>query len=167
MSTEIVVALIAAAGIVLAGGVGMATAYLTARRATKTQTDAAESEFLKERDKLLWEKAGEFWDQRAADLSNQVNLERTAREAAVANLAAELAVVKQNNAELQRQNLECEKTLRLFEVRLKRAGEQLTATMEAAAEAVSAATESTEASEATEEAVDAVKEAAADVGEDK
>lgn len=165
MSTEILAALIAAGGIILAGGVGMATAYLTARHTTKTVTEAQETEFLQARDKLLWDKAGEFWDQRAADLTSQLSLERTAREAAVANLVAELAVVKQNNAELQRQNLECEKTLRLFEGRLRKAGEQLVATVEAAAEAVSAAGESTEASEATEVAVEAVKEAAAEVEE--
>lgn len=165
MSTEIIVALIAAGGIILAGGVGMATAYLTARHTTKTHTEAAETEFLKARDQLLWDKAGEFWDQRAADLSNQVALERTAREAAVANLTAELAVVKQGNAELQRQNLECEKNLKIFEMRLKRAGEQLVATVEAAAEAASAATESTVASEAAEAAVEVVEAAAAEVGE--
>lgn len=165
MSTEIIVALITVAGIILAGTVGAATAYLTARHTTKTQTEAAETEFLAKRDKLLWDKAGEFWDQRAADLTSQLSLERTAREAAVANLTAELAVVKQNNAELQRQNLECEKTLRLFEGRLKKAGEQLVATMEAATDAVVASAESTEASEAAETAVDAVKEAAKEVEE--
>lgn len=146
MSTEIIVALIAAGGLILAGGVGMATAYLTARHTARTQTQAAETEFLAERDKLLWEQAGKFWDERAASLTNQVSLERTAREAAVANLVAEVAVVKQNNAELQRQNLECEKNLRDFSERLKKAGEVLTAEVQAAVEA------------AAEEAVDAAVE---------
>lgn len=153
MSTEIIVALVAACGVILAAGVGMATAYLTARhtaqqqgKVAQRQVEVKEAEFLEARDKLLWDKAGEFWDQRAADLTNQVALERTSREASVASLVAEVAIVKQNNAELQRQNLECEKNLRDFSERLKKAGEVLTAEVQAAVEA------------AAEEAVDAAVE---------
>lgn len=148
MSTEVVVALIAAAGIVMAGVVGMATAYLTARHQARAQATKVESEFLADRDRLLWESAEKFWNQRAAALTNEVKLERTARESAVANVTAELALVKQDNAELARQNLECEKNLAGFELRLRKAGELLATAAEAAVEAADAATEA--AKEATE-----------------
>jgi hypothetical protein len=132
MSTEIIVALIAATG--ASGTIGAFTAYLTARRTARVQAKAAEDEFLGDRDKLLWEQAGKFWDQRAATLTNQVETERAARIAGALKLEADLALLALDNVELKRARLECEDSLRTFREGLVSAGETLLALKQAKAE---------------------------------
>ena len=135
MSTEVVVALIAAGGIIMAGGVGALTAYLTGRHQARAQAETVTQEFLADREKLLWDQAGKFWDERAEGLVRDVTLERSAREAETAALKADIALLKQDSLKLNQAHQDCEATVKSLEVRLIRAGEQLRAEVAEAVEA--------------------------------
>ena len=133
--TEVLIAFIAAGGIVGAGIVGSFTAWMTARHQARVRAASANEEFLAERDKLLWEQADKFWNARAGEMAGQITLERIAREAETASLKADIALLKQDSVRLNLAHADCENTVKALEARLIRAGEQLTAAVKAEIEA--------------------------------
>ena len=122
MPPEIIVALIAGgclfAGSLVTAVVGFATAGYQTRRIVQK----ADNEALAERDRLLWEQARKFWDEREQAYKAEIELEQTARKAGEAALTADIALLKQSEAKLRQAHIECEEKTTRLEARLFRAG---------------------------------------------
>ena len=125
MEGDVTVALVAGAAAVAGGIVTAIAAFFTRRYELKRVTEQARDQYLVERDKTLWEQAGDFWDKRAADLTNSLQLEREAREAETTALKAELALKTLDISALRKRSDDCDERATGLERRLVKAAQDL------------------------------------------
>ena len=134
MSTEIIVAVVAAGGPLGGGGIAGIAAYFTRRYELTAIEHKSDAAYLAARDERLWEQAErikeeveKFWSERAKVVEDDLALERTARKAGETALSADVAQLKNDNLKLIQAHEICQKKLEAYGIRLKRAGADLQA----------------------------------------